>query len=106
MEKLVTRKTNWITAITTNVNQLTQNVTKVPDTIQDETYGASQADALAAPIILPPLRIEMPTEELSKKGKGNEESLHKLDTLILNFSKLTFLQIYSIQQAAAAEIRT
>ena len=55
--------------------------------------------------MLPPLIIEMPTNALSNKGKENEASLHNLDTLILNFSKLTLLQIYTIQHTIAMEIR-
>ena len=47
----------------------------------------------------------MPTNALSNKGKENEASLHNLDTLILNFSKLTLPEIYTIQHVAVTEIR-
>ena len=69
--------------------------------MQVGTHGVTQSDALAAPIMIPPLTIEMPAEALSKKGEESEASLHNLNTLILNFSKLTLLQIYSIQQTTA-----
>ena len=86
--KLTTKQTNWTTTITTKVNQLARTVTEVRDTMQAGTHGVTQSDALAAPIMIPPLTIEMPAEALSKKGTKNEESLHNLDTMILNFSKL------------------
>ena len=95
LSKLITRQSNWITTITTKVNQLVQTVTKVRDTMQVGTYDATQSDALAFPIMIPPLTIEMTADALSKKGEENEASLHNLHTLILNFSKLTFPQVYS-----------
>ena len=73
--------------------------------MQVETYSVSQEDALVMPIMLLPLRIEIPVEVLSTKGQENEASLHNLDTLILNFSKLTLPHIYSIQHVATTEIR-
>ena len=72
--------------------------------MQVETYGVGQENSLETPIMLLPLRIEIPVEALYKKGKENEASIHNLDTLILNFSKLTLPQIYSIQQDTTTEI--
>ena len=57
--------------------------------MQAETYGVNQVDTLAIPVMLPPLRIEMPAEVFSTKEEDNEESIHNLNTLILNFLKLT-----------------
>ena len=55
--------------------------------------------------MLLPLTIEMPANALSKKGEENEAILHNLYTLILNFSKLTLLQIYTLQHTKKMEIR-
>ena len=73
--------------------------------MQAESYGINQEDTLAMPVILPPLRIEIPAEEFSTKEEDNEASIHSLNTLILNFLKLTLLQIYSIHHATTIEIR-
>ena len=53
--------------------------------MQVGTHGVPQSDALAAPIMIPPLTIEIAMKAMSKKGKENEASLHNLDTLILKF---------------------
>ena len=87
------------------VNQLAKIVTEVHDAMQDETYGVDPANTLAMPVLLPPLRIEMPVQEFSTEEAKKEASVHSLDTLILDFSKITLLQIYSIQHATATEIR-
>ena len=73
--------------------------------MQEGRYATTQAEALVVPIMLPPLTIEMLANTLSKIGEKNEASLHNLDALILNFSKLTLLQIYTIQHTIAMEIR-
>ena len=51
---------------------------------------------MAMPVFLPPLRIEIPAQEFSTEEAEKEASVHTLDTLILNFSKMTLPQIYSI----------
>ena len=57
--------------------------------MQAETYGVNQADTLATPVMLPPLKIEFPAEAFSTKEEDKKESIHTLNTLILNFLKLT-----------------
>ena len=76
-------------SITTKVNRLAETVIEVHDTMQDETYGVDPADTLAMPVLLPHLRIEIPVQEFSIEEAKKEVSFHSLDTLILDFSKLT-----------------
>ena len=58
--KIVSKKTNWTASITTKVNRLAETVAEVHDTMQAETYGVDPTDTLVTPVLLPPLRIEMP----------------------------------------------
>ena len=67
------------------VNRLVQAITEVRDTMQAETYGVHPADTLAMPVLLPPLRIEMPAHAFSTEEAKKEASVHRLDTLILDF---------------------
>ena len=83
------------------VNQMEETVAEVHDTMQAETYGVEPVDTLATLVLLLPLRIEMPTQEFSTEEVEKEASVHSLDTLILDFSKLTLLPIYSIQHVVA-----
>ena len=41
--------------------------------MQARAHGVAQLDALVAPIMIPPLTIEMPTEALSKKDEESEQ---------------------------------
>ena len=93
---LTSRKTSWMDSITTKVNQLEETMAEVCDTMQDETYGVDPTDTLVMPVLLPPLIIEMPTQEFSTEEAEKEASVHSLETLTLYFSKLTLPQIYSI----------
>ena len=90
-----------MTSITTKFNQLAETIIEVRNTMQDETYGVDQTDTLPMPVLLPPLRIEMPAHAFSTEEVEKEASVHSLDTLILDFSKLTLLHRYSIQHATA-----
>ena len=57
---IVRKQTNWMASITMKVNQLAETIIEVRDTIHAETYGVDSADTLETPLLLPPLRIEMP----------------------------------------------
>ena len=43
------------------VNQLAEVMSEVHDTMQVETYGVDPSHTLVTSVLLPPLRIEMPT---------------------------------------------
>ena len=92
-------------SLTTKLNQLAEAITKVCDTMQAETYGLDLLDTLVMLVLLSPLRIEMPTQAFSTEEAEKEASVHSLDTLTLDLSKLTLPQIYSIQHATAIEVR-
>ena len=82
---LTSMQTKWIASITTKFNRLENTVAKVHDTIQDETYGVDPKGTLATPVMLLPLRIEMPMQEFSIEEADKEVSVHSLDTLIFRF---------------------
>ena len=98
----ITRKqTNWMTSLSAQVTRLEEYVIEVCNTMQDETYGVDPLDTLVTLMVLPPLRIEIPTHAFSIDATKTDASVHILDTLTLDFSKIILPQIYSIQHAAA-----
>ena len=102
---LTSRQTNWTTSITMKFNRLGETITEVHDTMQAKTYGVDPANTLTTPVLLPSLRIEMLEQTFSTEEEKKEVSVHSLDTLILDLSKLNFPQIYSIHHASAIEVR-
>ena len=57
--------------------------------MQDETYGVDLEETLVTSMLLPPLRIEIPTHAFSIEEARKDASVHILDTLILYLYQLT-----------------
>ena len=94
-------QTNWMTSLSVQVTRVEEVVTKVHDTMQAETYGVDPSNTLAMLVLLPPLRIEIPVHAFSTDATKKDTSVHTLDILTLDFSKLTLPQTYSIQHVVA-----
>ena len=58
---IMRKQTNWMTSLIAQATWLEEAVTEVRDTMQDETCGVDPSDTLTTSMLLPPLRIEMPT---------------------------------------------
>ena len=79
-----------------HLNKLTKAINEVKTTVDVETYGVDLRDTLAAPLLLPPLKLELQVKELESGMPKYDDVIQAIGTLWLDFSKLALYEVYSI----------
>ena len=67
-------------------------------------YGVDPGDTLAMPMLLSPLKMELPAQTLQSATEEYDVVLKEMGTLMPDFSNLPLSYVYSIEYPDATEL--
>ena len=91
--------------LTNHVNKLTEAINEVKITIEAEAYGVDPNSTLEELLLFSPLKIGFNVQALETCQQAFGDVTHDFKTLIIDFSKLTLVEVYVVHHGATTRIR-
>ena len=79
--------------MTEHINALTNTVNEVRNTVEDKNYGMDRNDTLVAPLLLPPVNMDIQSQAMETGTQEYDYVIHDFGTFSIYFSKLLRIQL-------------